>query len=1711
MEATNAHVLMKQFSSEVTNDTPKLKKKNNIVFPITAKSKASLKKRAASYRKHLQENSHNFPEVLSNVIHRRSFHSDRLAVFANSQDDLIEKLEAFEEDIQVKGISHGIASAKKPKIAYVYTGMGPQWWKMGRELMEKEPVFLEAIKTCDHYFKPISGWSILEALKKPEDVSKIKETNIAQTANFVIQVGLTKLLEHYGITPDAVVGHSVGEVTSLYISGALTLQDALLVSYHRSRLQHTTEGKGGMLAVGLSEGELTDILKEYTDVSVAAINSEKAVTLAGEIESLNELLEKFESMNVFCRLLDVAVPYHSPIMDLIKDELLESLKTLEGKETSIDLYSTVTSKRISGKEIDNNYWWRNVREPVRFAKTFNTMMEDDYTLFIEIGPHPVLKNAMIEGSKYSKEFNFLQTLNRKEPEELNFFENLSTLFTLGYPIKWDRWVDKSQQVTLPPYNWQKKHYWLESKRSLESKFGRAGNTFLNYKIDAPQTTYKVELNNYLFPFLKDHVVQDRVVFPGAGYVAAAIALHQNELGEKGSFGLENIKFLQMLALNDSEAHYLYMTLNPSSNRFDIQSKIEAEDTSWVQRATGKCIEGSFSNVPSFIDTLSLGSSMDLTMSKETIYEKLDHAKLQYGSYFRGIDSIKYNKNELLAQIKGCAEIQKSDQDYFIHPALLDSCFQTLVAFDRKENVSVVPVAIRKIQCYSSPGTEFTCYTQLKSTSFNSIIADITICDENGKIAMKIEGIKCQEITSNSTISEAFPYNCLYQVNWTEESVKMEIELNKKQETTYLIVTDDYASSLPLTQQLQGETIVLQPGTDLRELGENHYEINLNDLAPISKLIRNKDQSKIELIYLSGAGSNMQKGTIKTEACLELINPLFNLIRYLSEAFPRNLILNLITRGGQVVHEGDKINYLGTSIFIGLGRLMGNEFPNWNVRLIDFEGGNDIPISTESWKIALAKMNTTKRSFEEIAIREDRLYKKVMGQKQKEDKEKLMKTVPFKDCPLELVTPEFSDLNSLYFRETERLEPKEDEIEILIENAGINHKDYLKVARKISTEAFEGTNSENKIGIDCAGIVTKIGKDVTKFKLGDRVIALSKGAFKSYTTVNEKLAEKCPTGLDNNESHLIMSYLTAIYCLRDKANLRKDDKILIHNATGGVGLAAINYAKMVGAEIFATTQSKEQRHYLKSIGVKHIFNSEDLEFSNKIPKITDSKGVNVILGSVTSDMLHQSLTVLAPYGTYLDIGKMSAINDMSLSMKIFNKNLSFISVDIDQLTKERPKEISRLLKDIKNYIDVGQLAPLPTKVFSPKEISEAFSFIEDGQYIGKSVIDFKDQSIEVEHQNKMLFKADRSYLITGGTKGLGLEIGSWMINNGAKNLVLLSRSGDKDPKIRAKIDRLRNTGAKIMVFAVDVADEKGMTHVFSEMEKQLPPLAGIFHCAMVLDDGFLLDMNDDRFRKVLKPKVDGTMNLHDLSKNHDLDLFVMFSSLSSLIGHLGQANYVVANTMLDSFAYFRKDLCLPATTINLGVLGQSGVIARDANLKKMVMESGIRSFTNEEVLIALEEIVRKKPTQVGFFDVDWHVLGKSFKSSKTSLFEELIQENVGLSNQLSEEQSKNWNVLLSLESREQQELVIEVLTEELSLILKMPKDRIPANKGINFLGVDSILSVQLIRAINNRLAVELSPMEFTSGPNLRQLSKIIVEKIMNSPINEVTLEKVNQLK
>ncbi len=1685
---TNAHAVLMQYEPSVNTEKAQALKKDDFIFPISAKNPTALKELAAEYKYYLEANTERFDQILSNIIYRRSKHSERLTVFGNSTVDLIEKLEAYEQDIFLKGVQQGSALGKKTKVVFVYTGMGPQWWKMGRELMETEPVFYNAIKECDTEFFAISGWSIYEELKKPEETSKILETNIAQPANFVIQVGLTKLLEHYGITPDAVVGHSVGEVTSVYISGALSLKQALTVSFYRSSLQYAkTQGKGTMCAVGLSESEVEDAIKEYENVSIAAINGPTSITISGNSESLKKLNEKYNESGVFCRLLDVTVPYHSPLMSLIQDDLLNALKTIKGNKTKVDLYSTVTGGLIEGDQIDNEYWYNNIREPVLFSKTIDTILQDDYTVFLEVGPHPVLKNSIRECIKNRKDCHLLQTLNKREEEQLNFFENISKLYTLGFDINWDRWIDKLPFTQLPTYPWQKEYLWRTEKINLDNRSSGVSSLSFREKVLGPSNAYMFELNEFFFPFLDDHIVHGKVVFPGAGYIGVAIDMYQHEISKKVPFLIENVKFLQVLMIDEDEIQKLHISMNPDSGNYSIQSKNGEDDGHWTEMSSGKFAIGNFELEAPEIAINEIANHLETTLDVEEVYERLSQSKLDYGPFFRCIKEIKLGKEELVAEIKIHESIAPASNDYFIHPTLLDACFQTTIAL---VNMDVVPVSIKRVHCFKAPQNKIFCYSKLNCMDDKCTITDITICNELGEVLMFLEGFKCKRLVKNKIQSDDSLKKNLFQIQWVQE--KEDIDFNERtQHTLNYIFTNDYPTSLLLQEQLAGTTIIVEPGNDYKELHEDHFVVNLENKNSLDK-IWYADHKEVNIILMPSLVVNECEDELKmSEKCLHQLSPLFNIVQFLSDKRDVNVRLTLITKGSQMTFKNDRVTSLKESTLHGLGRLIVNELPNCQVRLIDVEGelSNEDAIITRN--IIVGAIQKRKAAFEELSIRKGEIYHKKMVNWEEDEITKL-NTVNFQEESLILQIPTTPRFENLYFTNLIPQELSANNIEISIDNTVLNDIDCLKLSHKITDEVLEGTFSEKSIGNECFGTVAKIGSNVSKFKVGDKVLALASGTFQSSTVTSEHLAVKCPANLDSAESGVILSYVTAFYCLKDKANLAKGDKVLIHNANDGVGLAAVNYAKHVGAEVFAATDSNENSSFLQSLDVKHIYNSSNLDFATTIKEVTDGKGVDIVLSAQSGEIAYQNFSSLAPYGMYLDIGKQNVIGDAAIDMKCFNHNLSYISIDIDRMLIEKKEKVAVLLQDIADYLASGTLPSLPATMFSVDQLFEAFNLVKDNKPLGNVVVEFSNQPVRMVNSNEGSVQVEGTYLITGGTRGLGLEISKWLVEKGAKNLALLSRSGLKNEDAKLEVEQMRKKGVNVCVYAADVSKFDDLERVFNKIEKDLPKLVGVFHGAMVLDDGYLLDMNEERFMKVLKPKVDGAMNLHHLSKDLSLSDFVVFSSISSLIGNIGQANYVVANAFLDSFAHWRRGMNLPVTTVNLGVLKESGVVSRNENIEKVLEGSGINGFTNKQVMQCIDFLIKEKPTQIGFFDLNWGVISKSFGKSGVALFSEVDKMDSQEEEALTEIQISNRDTLLSLDPNAQHDFIVTRLQQQLGKILKIPTTNINPDKGINLLGVDSILTIEFMGMIKESLAVELPPIEFLTGPSVRQLSTKIIE-------------------
>ncbi|HEX8360252.1 MAG TPA: acyltransferase domain-containing protein, partial [Longimicrobium sp.] len=524
----------------------------------------------------------------------------------------------------------------------------------GRELLANEPVFREAVEACDEWFRPLAGWSLLEAMLADEASSRMEETEVAQPANFALQVGLTALWRSWGIVPEAIVGHSAGEAAAAYAAGVMSLETAVRVIYHRSRLQQLTTGQGRLVAVGLPVAEVEALLAGHRDrVSVAAVNGPSAVTLVGDPEALEEVLAPVREQGAFVRYLHVKVPYHSHYMDPLRPELLETLADLDLHAAAVPLYSTVSGERADGREFDAEYWWRNVREPVRFADAADALIEHGHSCFLEVGPHPVLATSLQEClGRRGRAGTVLPSLRRGEEEGRMLLGSLGALYTLGHPVAWERLYAEGGRFTrLPAYPWQRERCWNESPASVRDRLETGAHPLLGQRQPSPHPTWEIELDKDRVAYLNDHEIQGTVVYPGAAYVEMALAAAREIFGDRaGAMCGTDVRFRKALFLPDGELLRLRLVLNPEDASFSIYTRpLQAEDA-WTLHATGG-FRPDANRLPGQVGVDEIRARCALEVPRDVCYRQFRNLGLEYGTTFRGIGRLWQGEGEALAELQ----------------------------------------------------------------------------------------------------------------------------------------------------------------------------------------------------------------------------------------------------------------------------------------------------------------------------------------------------------------------------------------------------------------------------------------------------------------------------------------------------------------------------------------------------------------------------------------------------------------------------------------------------------------------------------------------------------------------------------------------------------------------------------------------------------------------------------------------------------------------------------------------------------------------------------------------------------------------------------------------------------------------------------------------------------------------------------------------------
>ncbi|MDF5718965.1 MAG: SDR family NAD(P)-dependent oxidoreductase [Rhizonema sp. PD37] len=2120
---TNAHVVLAEVPPPPVSQF-QIPTHQSLLLPLSARSEEALRAFAVAYKDFLTESDDSsLYDICYTASLRRSHHNHRLAVVADSKLELAKNLEAFLAGETRHKMSFGRPLAdSSPKLAFVFSGMGQQWWAMGRTLLSEEPVFREAIQQCDELLRQYANWSLLEELSASEENSRINSTEIAQCAIFAVQVAVATLWRSWGIIPEAIVGHSVGEVAAAHIAGVLTLEDAVRVIFHRSRLQAKAVGFGKMLAVGLSLEEAEQCLVGYSErVSVGAVNSPSSVTLSGDGKALEEIAQSLEQKQIFWRFLRVEVPYHSPLMEPIKAELAESLQGITPQKAVIPLFSTVTGLQVSGLEVDGTYWGENMRNPVLFALAVDGLLQAGYNLFLEIGAHPVLASYICECSaKINQTITVLPSLRRSEPERVTMLESFGKLYTLEYPVDWHRlYPQEGQFVRLPSYPWQRERYWNESPKSQQARLGQMYQSnllgvpihpLLGSSLELVQPIWNGVIDLHRLTYLEDHRVQGEVVYPGAAYVEMALAAAKEIFGS-GSYVLSEIEFHKALFLADESVIVQLSVDRSGQTSFDIHSQAKGEKASWVRHASGNLLGLQNGHVPKAVVLNEIRDRCTEEISKSTLYEQFQEMGLEYGSTFQGIEQLWCGESEAIARLKFPDSLEKQILDYQLHPALLDACFQVIIATVSSKQ-TYLPVEIKRLRVYGRPGLQVWSHARLLEQNANRIKGNIQLLDESGNVLVEIQGLCCKSL-ENVQSGSAEKEDYLYEYQWElkarpgttleshpanylpskrlqadslhSEAARLSVQLGrahyystvepllnhlctdyvlkamqqlgwqfhlhqhttvetlaqqlgvvsghrrllgrmleileedgvlrriddgweifqipelkepnqtwkallaqfpayqaelillgrcgeklaqvlqgeidplqlifpegsmttsehlyqdaptsriynllvqkavetalerlssgrkvrileigagtgsmtsyvlpklraKQTEYVFTDITQVFATSAqqkfsdypfieyrvldietePVSQGFEAHSFdlilaanVLHATRDLRHTLENVKQllasegllvlleltkaprltdlsfgmlkgwwlfsdldlrpshplltkqkwrdllvdtgfievagISDNDVAesastvilatgpqvqletrpesivPLKSIeqgswlifadrslvgqqlavaLKKRYQTPIIILYGKdfkrldaekfqirpehpedmqqlleqvSASLPMCRGVVhlwslditpteettvaSLEESLELgILSVLHLVQAL-ERVGNSPRLVLVTKGAQAVGESVKSVEVAQSPLWGLGRVINNEFPKLQCTRVDI---SDViaPLEIQSLFAEL----WSDEGEDEIALRGAARYVHRLMPVSLKDiatiEKKLASSQPFR-----LEISKSGILDNLMLRAIKRPKPGPGEVEIQVCAAGLNFKDVAKAMNLLADVNLEENFSERSLGLECAGIISEIGSGVEGFEIGDLVIAFAPHSFSTHTTTDIRFVVRKPAHISFEEAATIpVVFLTAYYALHYLTRISKGDRILIHAAAGGVGLAAIQLAQKAGAEIFATAGSPEKREFLKALGVHHVMDSRSTAFVDEVMELTDGKGVDIVLNSLVGEAIPKSLSVLARFGRFIEIGKRDIDQNSKLGLRPFGNNLSFFAVDLDQLWHDRPDFAGELFQELMKHFWEQTLHPLPHRVFPIKKALDAFRYMARALHIGKIVISLLDPDVVMTPttEDKVTFRTDGTYLITGGLGGFSLAVAQWLVKNGAKHLVLMGRSGAASSAAKEAVKTLESAGARVVVAKADVSKADQLALVLADIRHSMPPLRGVIHAALVLDDGVLLQQNRERFFKVMAPKVFGAWNLHTQTQNTPLDLFINFSSFTSIVGNPGQGNYVAASVFLDALAHHRRAMRLPALTVNWGVIADVGYVARDAEVGEHLGRIGGKPLLSQQALSLLGELLLVEAVQTTVASVNWqqwsqiHAAGASGRFSHLALEKAVsIEAGDGAERPRSHRKTEGdsfLNTLKAAQSAERQQLVEFHLLKQVARVLGSSPAKLDISKPLTNLGLDSLMAVELSNRIDKDLGVSVPTIKLIGGASISQLAKELVEQLYPASSSIVAIQ------
>ncbi|MFB7873797.1 type I polyketide synthase [Nocardia sp. NPDC056064] len=1679
---TNAHAILREHRPTAPVDPAPPHHLG--ILPVSARSTGAARELAGRFADALTAGA-DLDRLAAAAWTRRAHHPFRTGVLiGDSTDEVVRELRDFAAG-EGRDAARTVVSAVAEPV-FVFSGMGPQHWRMGRDLLEAGGIFADTAELVDAEFRALSGWSIIEELRRPEHESRVTSTEIAQPANFLVQVGLARELAARGITAAAIVGHSVGEVSAAYVSGMLTLPDVVRVAYHRSRLQATTAGTGGMLAVGLTRDKAVELLGGDDRVDIAAVNSPGAVTLSGDEDRLDELAEQLTEEGVFARRLRVEVPYHSRLMDPIEDELRRCLAGLNPQPPTVPVYSTVTGEQVTAASWDAQYWWSNVREPVRFFDAVARAIAAGSRVFLEIGPHPVL-SANIREALLDADVNgtTVATLDRERADDVSLRRTLLGLHAAGVLDRTALFPADGAavaHVALPRYPWQRTRLHAPLPLFEQARLGTPGGYPMLGDPDLEgRSQWLLQVGASLLPWLADHVVNGVKIMPGAAYLDAALSATALRTGSK-QVALEQVRFVAPLIMGAPDVPLVSVSVEEASGRFLIRSR-SATGTAWTVHASGRTLTGSHEQRRGEVPELEVGVDVD----PEMFYAGLASAGLQYGPSFRRVTSVRVGRDVVVATVDGGIA---AGSGHPAHPAVVDAamqCAAMLFADERINEGVMVPVGVSAVRLLAEIPEEVTVVARRDPRA--RLRADVDLLDADHNLVVRLSGLqigalkpgddplhRMADFYYTDTMEERAPIDPATLP--TEPASMLVVELGETRRTTELaaaIASAQVYVAHPADPELERGLGIRLRAAAAEPTERLHVGVVVGDVTDDLAFLWALKRIAVAVAEhadppAAGAGpqSIFGDGTVH---CTLVTERAFTLPDSTVAPDPRHAAL------------------------AGARRVLLNEQTSLRWRLVDIEPTTSVTDLLAELAVPGAFSHD---NCDEIVLRGGTRWAPVVTKPLPDRLDALDTAAPLTDPDTNfgLDIPRTRLLSQLAWRQCPREEPGAGEVEIRMHVIGLNYKDPLKIIGLLGERELAPTYFGTVPGMEGVGTVVRVGAGVDDVAVGDLVAVASRGMMRRFAVVSRQLVVVLPAGTDPGYCTSTIAFGTAEYALRDLARLEAGETVLIHGAAGGVGTAAIQVAKSIGARIIGAASTPERRAHVLATGADHAVNSRSLDFVDDVLALTDGRGADVVVSTAPGEILRQNFHAAAEFGRIVEVGKADIYTGGLLELAGFDKNLAYYSMDLDRLVAVDPRRLATLLERVFEKVSDGTYQPLPYQMFDTDDVSKAFEETLRSTRPARIAlrVDAPVPSVR-PHLPALDIDDSATYLITGGFGGFGLAIGRWLTLRGARRLVLLGRGGATTPQARRQIEAWRTMGVEIVEERADVTDAEAVAAVVERAHRPGQPLRGVFHTAGAVADNRLAKMEFGELDRVYRPKVHGAQIVHAAVADAGitLDMFVLCSSGGSMYGIYGQYNYCAANVAVEALAEQWARAGERALCVGWGHLsGATGGMAADETAEKYLDLVGFGPIDMADATAYLEQTLRLGATRAAIIPTDWAKLTGTFpqlaRTGRTSALAQASAKDTSELAQLREE-------LAAMEENKRGPFIARKMAEELAVVMGVAVETIDMTVPVPELGLDSLMAVELGARVTKTLGIDLMSLQMGRSFSLEQAGPKVAELVL----------------